>query len=795
MLKVIICQLFTDDIQTAEARFNAMKIIQIRNQAELFLKNQKIQEVGIPDSTFVFQITLPGGESFRYEKKFKDIDLSVQTLYNLFIHLKGSDELNTKNIDHNFTCDQIITQIESFTRNRKQILANHFASQIKDLKGINKEFEVVKIENMILSDCTDVGVCLNRCKFCELYCVDDKEKDHHCNCETNHICGLKFIKAGKTRSCNLFVGHLEPHKKRRTLNKYKKCKEKCERCHDECILMKLHQSHHKCAAIHQCPINCSVPGCDSFCKEPFDLDHQTHICLKKKCGFKCELNENHECCSLSHTHHFEIEGFGNHLCGRAHVCNKLCSIKANCSVDIVKSVRKYQSSTGSFEYDYWELKGIKNYCTLIIPGMKISHDFEHYCGQIKHFCDAKCPDCGTFCEKTVSHQGPHESSKHRNKDQARFISSEKIFKEIVQDKEGKKLLAEFMPGDCPTPLNCEQYCLLKGQGHVHSVKCKSPKECHENKKILSVKHHPSPVLLNGIKTSIDLFECSSYWKYQNWIPPVEMLSKQKQIEFGKCKFFCGHKEHIKKIEIIFCQDLLFHTSSNLPHHHSFQCSHKDLLLNDIVFIIDCTGSMEPYFEKCKNTINKLVEKWGTDTSRFAVVGFTDHYPNNGSFFPENSHVLMFPESGELSDGDSQKVGEFISQFQADGGGGNQGEALIDGLAQANKLKFRMKSQKMFVVITDDCPHGPEFNAETCYPEGCPCGISWKEQLTIMKERGILFLFVKLSYVLNKTMEVFREFYGNRFIELSLDNVEEFDVKVSETIAMSFDQNLLITEDS
>ena len=60
-------------------------------------------------------------------------------------------------------------------------------------------------------------------------------------------------------------------------------------------------------------------------------------------------------------------------------------------------------------------------------------------------------------------------------------------------------------------------------------------------------------------------------------------------------------------------------------------------------------------------------------------------------------------------------------MEAPGGGSNGGEAVIDGLAEANKLSFRSGSKRIYILIGDDSPHGDEFLAGTTYGNGCPCG--------------------------------------------------------------------------
>ena len=46
---------------------------------------------------------------------------------------------------------------------------------------------------------------------------------------------------------------------------------------------------------------------------------------------------------------------------------------------------------------------------------------------------------------------------------------------------------------------------------------------------------------------------------------------------------------------------------------------------------------------------------------------------------------------------------------ARGGGKIGGEAMIDGIHAANSLTFRENTQKFFVLVGDEGPHGREFS--------------------------------------------------------------------------------------
>lgn len=52
-----------------------------------------------------------------------------------------------------------------------------------------------------------------------------------------------------------------------------------------------------------------------------------------------------------------------------------------------------------------------------LAGLEVLHE----CNQESHRCVHKCPDCKSFCNNEVGHEGYHESSNHRNKDSSKFV--------------------------------------------------------------------------------------------------------------------------------------------------------------------------------------------------------------------------------------------------------------------------------------------------------------------------------------------------------------------------------------
>ena len=853
MIKVILCQLFTDDTVSADERFNTMKLRQIYLEAKSFMEiyekanlddrpkssiydeknlnsvkpqklkplkkiesidNPKIQQrtnvktniffkkfdksdENIENEIFMNSVTpikvdpkdkIPTkftGEIKIVDKKIKfELEISEIMQYSKegFEKIKDKfDPCNFPKESHNQIFNELNSMIQSFLNLRSLKFENELKSKINEIEGINKDYEIVRIQNYIQVPNT-VQMCLKNCKECQLVCIESKNNSHVCNCSTNHICGLPCKPCKGKRLCSLLMGHIGSHK----CNKKEHfCKKQCSHCLERCCLKRKHNSVHKCSTFHSCTSKCNVPNCMNTCKEEIDCVHPSHRCFLKKCMYKCELNIAHECSSLNHFHQLDLKSGEKHLCNLRHVCPNKCIGRGLCSIKTIKSIRKYGFGKNEFEYFYAELEEERKFCTTLIEAGKSSHDENiHHCDKGFHFCGEKCPDCGSFCDKEYGHSGFHQSSTHRNKENVEYKSSKKIFEEEVLDRNNNKVTAMFLSGDSPTPLNCEQFCLLKGIGHFHSVKCKGNLKCYEISNREKCVHYES----GG---SFDLLECTFYWNSFEWIPPVQMVDEEKQKEFGKCNFRCGHQSHDQNLEVFYCTDNLFHTKSSDYDKHFFACTHIDIIFYDIVFIIDSTGSMGEYFEKVKNIVNGLINKWGKAQTRFAVVAFTDH--DQSANYPEDDPTDVYPKSLDLNDGNPEDAASFIGKLQASGGGPVGGEALIDALAKSNKLNFRENSNKMLFVLTDEKPHGKEFGPNEIHPDGCPCQISWRDELKKIRDKNAQFLFVKLNETLAQTINLFRGELGDLLIEYKFEGLENFDLKVTDIIAYSMDQQIIFNK--
>ena len=691
--------------------------------------------------------------------------------------------------------------IKKFFIARKELISNFFKSNIPNLEEFKEQvaLEILNIENKIEKVSNSYSLCLRKCAVCDFVCTQFLYHEGKCDCYTNHLCALACGICKETSQCSLLNGHKNAH----ICNKFDhKCQFKCNigLCEKNCTKVPSHDGTCRCSSSHPCGKQCKMfEKCGQLCKYDLTDPHIEHNC-EGKCPFKCIFGDGKWCKSKNHFHDDKLTEvpdpflpeklIKSHICGGEHECIHDCESKGICYVSSVHAPKVYKNQYNEFTYSYVDLIAQKFKCGYIIKPKTLNHcEMDHQCTTKMHICNERCPDCNCFCDLGYGHGGLHKSDTHRNKECSQYIATDNIF-EAVLNQNSTKTAITIVAGEPATPEFCDQYCVTKGRGHSHPIPCKGGDQCLQLTDAGFALHSN-----NNFKSSLnqsifyDFVTCDTYWKKLGWLPPNFKHDNVQKI-FGKCNYACGHSSHTEEGRPSLCEGDLFHTSSCSYSDHNFMCVHKESTNYDIVFIVDCTGSMGSTFPQVKKVIENLLNKWGNDTNKFAFVGYTDHYPDNGSF-PIDIPVVVFPHSKNLSDGDPNKVASYIGNMTTSGGS-RPGEALIDGLAMANQLIFRNDSSKMFILICDDTPHGDEFYKGTPYPKGCPCNHQWRTLLSRMKARNVNFIFVKLSEILNKTVQLFQDYYGQHMTVMNLNSVNEIEVKITNTVMATIEKSFVFS---
>ena len=163
---------------------------------------------------------------------------------------------------------------------------------------------------------------------------------------------------------------------------------------------------------------------------------------------------------------------------------------------------------------------------------------------------------------------------------------------------------------------------------------------------------------------------------------------------------------------------------------------------DLVFTMDCTGSMGSYIQAAKKNIEAIVEKLvcaeGYDL-RFALVAYRDHPPQDQTYVTK-----LFPFTNDVA-----QMKANLSTLSAQGGGDGP-EAVAAGLKATLDSEWRANATKVCILIADAPPHGLGERGDG-FPNGAPDGVDPLEVLEQMSMRGICIYSVGCEPALSNYM--------------------------------------------
>jgi hypothetical protein len=144
---------------------------------------------------------------------------------------------------------------------------------------------------------------------------------------------------------------------------------------------------------------------------------------------------------------------------------------------------------------------------------------------------------------------------------------------------------------------------------------------------------------------------------------------------------------------------------------------------DLCFVIDSTGSMQPFIEAARRQLIDTMEELSARSSVDLYVGlveFRDHPPQESSFVTRVN---------QLTD-DLKKMQKIINRLKANGGG-DAPEAVYDGVFDAcTRIQWRPFSSRFLLLIGDAPPHGAGGRLDSRHrigadaePNKCQCGLT------------------------------------------------------------------------
>jgi hypothetical protein len=146
---------------------------------------------------------------------------------------------------------------------------------------------------------------------------------------------------------------------------------------------------------------------------------------------------------------------------------------------------------------------------------------------------------------------------------------------------------------------------------------------------------------------------------------------------------------------------------------------------DLVFLMDCTGSMGQYIDSAKENIESIVSRIISTEScdvRFGLVAYRDHPPQDVSYVTRSFDFVT----------NTSEMSVNLHTLSAQGGGDGP-EAVTAGLYATKNMAWREEAAKVVVLIADAPPHGIG-EAGDGFPEGDPDGL---DPLVIAREMSNL----------------------------------------------------------
>uniref|UniRef100_A0A914Z762 VWFA domain-containing protein n=1 Tax=Panagrolaimus superbus TaxID=310955 RepID=A0A914Z762_9BILA len=188
---------------------------------------------------------------------------------------------------------------------------------------------------------------------------------------------------------------------------------------------------------------------------------------------------------------------------------------------------------------------------------------------------------------------------------------------------------------------------------------------------------------------------------------------------------------------------------------------KELARNiDLCFLLDVTGSMQPYIDQCRDSIKQIVEILMPTKTRYSgiakllrlsIVGYRDHGDE------KQFEILEFTESPEI-------FRNFVSSVPADGGA-DLPEDVFGGLEKALDLSWSDQCGTKVIFHIADAPcHGNKYHnlrsGGDDYPNGDPKERTETMLFGRMKEKDIDYHFGRINQTTDKMIQVFSEAYGS-----------------------------------
>ncbi|KAL4467275.1 hypothetical protein ABPG72_010082 [Tetrahymena utriculariae] len=170
---------------------------------------------------------------------------------------------------------------------------------------------------------------------------------------------------------------------------------------------------------------------------------------------------------------------------------------------------------------------------------------------------------------------------------------------------------------------------------------------------------------------------------------------------------------------------------------------------DLMFIMDCTGSMSSWIQAVKNEILSIVTtikdvNKGNTSIRISFIGYRDYgVDQRYSIFNFSDNIDEFEK--------------FLINVQPIANSDTP-EDVAGGFKHANLQQW--KSQAKYAVFIADCPaHGKEYNNDYSdrYPDGDPDGIDLKQEFKNLIKKGVKLYSIQITQQTKQMFELFKQY--------------------------------------
>jgi len=196
----------------------------------------------------------------------------------------------------------------------------------------------------------------------------------------------------------------------------------------------------------------------------------------------------------------------------------------------------------------------------------------------------------------------------------------------------------------------------------------------------------------------------------------------------------------------------------------------------LCFVVDTTGSMQPYIDGVKTQIAAIVEQIKhahCHIAGLAFVGYKDWSEGDHHF-----EVLPFTT-------DPEQFAQFVGRVRA-GGGGDEPEDVVGGLNQALILNWPASGGTNVIFhVADAPPHGKQYhNMSDNFPSGHGKDVSLHNLFMMAKRKSVQYYFGKVNQKCDQMLEIFEKECGETITSFNIKDVLTLTRSVTSSVMES-----------